>query len=120
MNSSNDLLTQIEIHLQNKQVYFRKEITDVNLKTIMQGERVHDVSTVNVERLNESCIAFTVHSGDKQFTLYENKSDKELFEWVKWNFIPVFELINTYLTAKNIKKNVQARVLHTTKQISHS
>lgn len=118
MNSN--LLAQIEIYLQNKQLYFRKEITDVNLKTIMQGDRVHDVSTVKVERLNEDCIAFTLHSGDKQFTLYEHKSDVELFEWVKWNFIPVFELINTYLTAKNIKKNVQARVLHSTKEISHS
>jgi len=86
----------VEIYLQNKQVYFKKEIADVNLQTIAAAQTVHYVGAVVLERISEERIAFTIIVNGIKTTMYEYKSDNELFKWVKENFIPVAELAQAY------------------------
>lgn len=88
--------TDAETHLQNKQIYFRKEIASSGFKTIAKADRVHDVGKVEITRLNERTIAFFIIINDVETTMYEYKTDLELFAWIKTNFIPVNELVNKY------------------------
>lgn len=86
----------VENYLKNKQVYFRKEIINTNLKTIAKSERVHDIGEVNLSRLNEDRIVFSLYINGIETTMYEYKSDLELFAWIKTNFIPVSKLVEKY------------------------
>ena len=86
----------VENYLQNKQVYFKKEIANSDFKTIAKSGKVHSIGKVNLTRLNENQIAFTLNVNGTETTMYEYKSDLELFAWVKTNFIPVCELIERW------------------------
>ena len=44
--------TDAEKYLMNRQVYFRTEIANVDLKTIAKAGRVHDVGRVEIKRLS--------------------------------------------------------------------
>lgn len=85
-----------EIYLQNKQVYFKKEIANSDFKTLAESGKVHNVGKVELERLSESTIAFYMQINDIETTMYEHKTDLELFAFIKTNFIPVCELIECY------------------------
>ena len=93
----------VEMYLQDKQVYFRKEITNSDFKTIVECGKVHNVGKVELTRLNEKQIAFTLNVNGTETTMYEYKSDKEFFEWVKKYFIPVFVLVLWYSTNPRVK-----------------
>lgn len=86
----------VENYLQNKQVYFKKEIANRNFKTIAESGKVHNIGKVDLIRLNEQQIAFTLNVNGTETTIYEYKSDLELFAWVRNNFIPVCELIERW------------------------
>lgn len=88
----------VEKYLQNKQVYFKKEIANSDLQTIAESGKVHSVGKVQLTRLNEQQIAFTLNVNGAETTMYEYKSDLELFAWVKTNFIPVCELVERWLS----------------------
>ena len=88
----------VENYLQNKQVYFRKEIANSDFKTISESGKVYNVGKVDLNRLNEQQIAFTININGVETTMYEYKSDLELFAWVKTNFIPVCELVERWLS----------------------
>jgi hypothetical protein len=79
----------VEIYLQNKQVYFKKEIANSDFKTIAESGKVHYIERVNLIRLNKEQIAFSINVNGRETTMYEYKSDLEFFDWVKTNFIPV-------------------------------
>ncbi len=86
----------VENYLQNKQVYFKKEIANGDFKTIAESGKVHNIGKVDLTRLNKQQIAFTLNVNGTDTTMYEYKSDLELFAWVKTNFIPVCELVECW------------------------
>ncbi len=86
----------VENYLQNKQVYFKKEIANSDLQTIAESGKVHNVGKVQLTRLNEHQIAFDLNVNGIDITMYEYKTNLELFAWVKTNFIPVCELIECW------------------------
>jgi hypothetical protein len=86
----------VESYLQNKQVYFKKEIVNSDFKTIAESGKVHNIGKVELKRLNEQQIAFTLTINGAETTMYEYKSDLEFFAWVKINFIPVCELVERW------------------------
>ena len=86
----------VENYLQNKQVYFKKEIANSDFKTIAESGKVHNIGKVDLSRLNEQQIAFTLNINGTDTTMYEYKSDLELFAWVRTNFIPVCELVERW------------------------
>lgn len=88
----------VENYLQNKQVYFKKEIANSDLKTLVEKDRVHNVGKVELKRLNATVVALSIQINDIETTLYEYKTDLELFAWVKQNFIPVCELVKCWLS----------------------
>lgn len=86
----------IKKYLQYKQVYFKREIADSGLVTIFESGKVHDFGNVQIRRLSEEVVAFTIECNGLLTTLFEYKSDLELFAWVKTTFIPVQELVKRY------------------------
>lgn len=90
--------TDAEKYLMNKQVYFRKEIANSDFKTIAEANKVHNVKGVEITRLNEKTIAFDIIINDVETTIYEYKTDLELFAWIRTNLIPVNELVNKWLS----------------------
>lgn len=86
----------VENYLKDKQVYFKKEIANSDFKTIAESGKVHDVGNVEIIRLNEERIAFTLSINGIETTMYEYKSDLKFFEWIKTNFIPVHKLIENW------------------------
>jgi hypothetical protein len=90
--------SDVEKYLQNKQVYFRKNIENSNFKSLAQENKVYNISKVIVERISDERIAFTIRINGAETTLYEYKSDLEFFAFIKTNFIPVSVLYNAYLS----------------------
>jgi hypothetical protein len=88
----------VEDYLSCKQVYFRKQISNVDLKTIVEAGKVHYVGKVELKRLNENTLSFILMIEGKEVIIYEYKSDLEMFAFVKTNFIPVQELVNKWLS----------------------
>ena len=84
----------VESYLQNKQVYFKKEIANSDFKTIAESGKVHNIGKVELTRINNERVAFNLVVNGVETTMYEYRSDLELFAWVKTNFIPVPELVN--------------------------
>jgi hypothetical protein len=90
-------LNDVQKYLQNKQVYFRVEITDSDFKTIAEAGKAHEIGSVEVTRLNERTIAFKLVINSKEVSIYEYKTDEEFVKWVKAFLIPVHELVDNYL-----------------------
>jgi len=90
--------TDAEKYLMNKQVYFRKEIANSDFKTIAEANKVHNVKGVEITRLNERTISFDIIINGVETTMYEYKTDLELFAWIRTNLIPVNELVNKWLS----------------------
>lgn len=88
----------VESYLQNKQVYFRKEIANSNFNTIVESGKVYNIGKVDVTRISDERVAFTIIVNGAETTMYQYKSDLELFAWVKTNFIPVPELIERWMS----------------------
>jgi hypothetical protein len=88
----------VESYLQNKQVYFKKEIANSDFKTIAESGKVHYVERVNLIRINKEQVAFSINVNGRETTMYEYKSDLEFFSWVKNNFIPVSELVERWMS----------------------
>lgn len=88
----------VENYLQNRQVYFKKEIADSDFRTIAQSGTVHNIGRVELTRISDERVAFTLVINDIETTMYEYKTDLELFAWVKTNFIPVCELVECWLS----------------------
>lgn len=89
--------TDAEKYLMNKQVYFRKEIVNSDMKTIAKSGKVHDVGRVEITRLSDSTIAVYIGINNEMVNIFEYKTDIELFSWIRVNFIPVNELIYRWL-----------------------
>ena len=85
-----------ETYLRNKQVYFKKEIVNSDFETLAEIGKVHNVGDVELKRLSDTVVAFYIQINDIETTMYEHKTDLELFAWIKQNFIPVCELVNSY------------------------
>lgn len=90
--------TEAEKYLMNKQVYFRKEISNSDLKTIAESNKVHNVKNVQITRLNDRTIAFDIVVNNVETTIYEYKTDSEMLEWIKTNFVPVNQLVYKWLS----------------------
>jgi hypothetical protein len=88
----------VEDYLSCKQVYFRKQISNVDLKTIVESGKVYYVGKVELKRLNENTLSFLLIIEGKEVNIFEYKSDLEMFSFVKTNFIPVQELVNKWLS----------------------
>lgn len=88
----------VEDYLSCKQVYFRKQISDVDLKTIVEAAKVYYVGKVELKRLNENTLSFSLMIEGKEVVIYDYKSDLEMFAFVKVNYIPVQELVNKWLS----------------------
>jgi hypothetical protein len=88
----------VETYLQNKQVYFKKEITNSDFNTIAESGKVHNIGKVDVTRISDERVAFTIIVNGAETTMYECKSDSELFAWVKTSFIPVSELVERWMS----------------------
>ena len=88
----------VESYLQNKQVYVKKEIANSDFKTIAESGKVHNIGKVELTRINNERVAFNLVVNGVETTMYEYKSDLELFAWVKTNFIPVPELVNRWMS----------------------
>ena len=86
-----------EKYLQNRQVYFRKEVSNRDLKTIAESDKVHNIGSVDIERLNDTTIALRIQINGIETPIYQYKTDLELFAWIKVNFIPVNELVDNWL-----------------------
>lgn len=86
----------VENYLQNKQVYFKKEICCSDFKTIAESGKVHNIGKVELTLLNENTIAFHLNINGIDVTIYEYKSDVEFFAWVRTNFIPVLVLVEQW------------------------
>ena len=90
--------TDAEKYLQNRQVYFRKEISNSDLKTIAKPDRVHNIGRVEITRLNKTTIVIYIEINNEMANIYEYKTNLELFAWIKTNFIPVNELVNKWIS----------------------
>lgn len=92
--------TDAETYLAYKQVYFRKEIANSDLKTIAEANKVHNVGKVEISDVSNSyhnCKALTIVINKVETTIYEYKTDLELFAWLRTNLIPLNELVDNYL-----------------------
>ena len=87
----------VEKYIRNKQVYFRKEICDIDFKTIAESQKVHEVGNVEVKRISKSTIMIEIKINKKTSLLTLEKTDLEFFAWIKTNFIPIKLLIENYL-----------------------
>lgn len=87
----------VETYLQNQQVYIRKEIANSDFKTIAKCSKVHNIGMVEVKRISENTIAFTIVIDGVETTMYEYKTDDEFFKWIKEVFIPVSQLITCFI-----------------------
>lgn len=97
--------TDAETYLANKQVYFRKEIANSDLKTIAQANMVHKVGKVEINDTSNryhSCKAITIEINEIETTIYEYKTDLELFAWLRTNLIPVNTLVDNYLKREQL------------------
>ena len=88
----------VEKYLQHKQVYFKMGIVDVNLRTIVSAERVHDIGDVSAERISDQTIAFCITADGKEQCIYKECSDYEFFAWIKQNYIPVQDLVAWWIS----------------------
>jgi hypothetical protein len=93
-------LNDIQKYLQNKQVYFRVEITNSDLQTIAEAGKVHEIGNVEVTRLNERTIAFKLVINSKEVSIYQYKTDEAFVKWVNSFLIPVHELVDNFLKNK--------------------
>ena len=86
-----------ENYLKNSQVYFRKAIANKDwLSEEVEANKVHQVGRVEINRIDEDRVAFHIQVNGNEYTLYEYKTDLELFAWIRTNLIPVRELVNFY------------------------
>lgn len=85
-----------ENYLKNKQVYFKKEICNIDFRTIAESEKVHNIGHVEIIRISDENIMLEITINKKTSILTETKTDLEFFAWIKTNFIPVSELIKSY------------------------
>ena len=97
--------TDAETYLANKQVYFRKEIANSELQTIAQANMVHKVGKVEINDTSNryhNCKAITIEINGIETTIYEYKTDLEIFAWLKTNLIPLNELVDNYLKREQL------------------
>jgi hypothetical protein len=97
--------TDAETYLANKQVYFRKEIANSDLQTIAQANMVHKVGKVEINDTSNryhNCKAITIEINGIETTIYEYKTDLELFAWLRTNLIPVNTLVDNYLKREQL------------------
>lgn len=94
----NDLKTfsNVEIYLQNRQVYFKREIVNSDFKTLAEAGKVHNVGNVELKRLNQSTIAFNIEINGVETIMYEYNSDLGIIDWIKRNFIPIAVFVECY------------------------
>jgi hypothetical protein len=90
-------LNDVQKYLQNKQVYFRVEITDSDFKTIAEAGKVHEIGSVEVKRIDMYRIAFDMNVNGKEASIVMRRIDEEFIKWVKAFLIPVHELVDNYL-----------------------
>jgi hypothetical protein len=88
----------VEKYLQNKQVYFKKEIVNSDFKTIAESGIVHNIGKVELNRISPEIVAFTICINSIEVTMHEYKTDSEFFSWIRSNFIPVSELVNHWMS----------------------
>ena len=89
----------VEKYLGNKQVYFKMGVVDINLKTIVPAERVHDIGNISAERISDQTIAFYITVDGRENAIYKECSDYEFFAWIKQNYIPVQDLVAWWISS---------------------
>lgn len=90
----------VEKYLAHKQVYFRKSIVDINMKTIVKEFLVHNVSDIKVYRLNNDIITLRMTVLDEEIIIHKEMQDLEMFAWIRTNLIPVDILVKSFLSSK--------------------
>lgn len=91
---------EVEIYLKNKQVYFRKEITNSDFKTIAERGKVYNVGRVEASKLGDRTTSLNIVINSVETTIYTEIKDKEFFNWIKTIFIPVSILVDNYYKLK--------------------
>lgn len=89
-------IEDVEKYISGQQVYIVPEITDYSLVRKTKGNTVHNVKEVSIEYVREDCFCLALTINDKLLRLYLDKTQNELYKWVKTNFIPVKEMLYAY------------------------
>jgi len=100
LNEKQEIMTSlndVQKYLQNKQVYFRVEITDSDLKTIAAAGKAHEIGSVEVKRIDRYRVILDVNVNGNEASIIAHRTDEEFIKWVKAFLIPVHELVDTYL-----------------------
>lgn len=96
MSNKLNSFKDVELYLSNKQVYFKKEITDSDFKTIAKAGLVHNIGDVELHEINKGQIQFTLFIDNNEVILYEYKLENEFLDWIEVNFIPIQEMLNRW------------------------
>lgn len=89
-------IEDVEKYISGQQVYIIPEITDYSLVRKTKGHTVHHINEVSIENVRENCFCLSLTINNKLLNLYLDKTQKELFKWIKTNFIPVKEMLYAY------------------------
>jgi hypothetical protein len=82
-----------ENYLKFKQVYFKKEVCNIDFQTQFEANRVHNLLQINIEEVRKNIYCLNINSENQCAFIYKECSKLELFAWIKVNFIPINELI---------------------------
>lgn len=105
--------TDAETYLANKQVYFRKEIANSDLQTIAKANMVHKVGKVEINDIGtKDFIRKVIHIeiNGIETSIYEHKTDLELFAWLRTNLIPVNALVDNYLKREQLPSKEEMEI----------
>ena len=85
-----------ENYLKFQQVYFKKEICDINMKTVLAANYVHKLNSVSCYQKEDRFYLEIECKGHISPICTFYKSKLEFFAWIRTNFIPLSELIHVY------------------------
>jgi hypothetical protein len=86
----------VENYLKFKQVYFRKEICNIDLKTTLKGAYVHNLQSITCNPVRENVFYLAIEVDGITIPIYKDCTMLEFFAWVKTNFTPISKLIDKY------------------------
>jgi len=87
-------------YLEQKEVFVKKEISNVDLKTIIKSHSTIFIKSVECDEIRGGCFSLDVNfidfSGEnKNIIIYQYLSKNEFLSFVKENFIPIKQFIES-------------------------
>lgn len=91
-------MESIKKYLEQKEVFCKKEISDVTLKTIIKLNSTIFINLCEFEKIMNGCFCLEINfidfSGEnKNISIYQYLSENDFYSFVKENFVPIKELI---------------------------